>query len=141
MVSQGFDRAIRELQAKLLLALERDVSYTEALNVVLYLGFLRADEQGQRLAFWKQDEQEITEGQTDALLDAFDFDKDRIRETLNMIGISGGGGRRRPGLKQGAEGVTKPQARLGANHDRGRPGRPFRASGGAGENRFSGWLV
>ena len=102
MVSQGFDKAIRELQAKLLLALERDVSYTEALNVVLYLGFLRADEQGQRLAFWKQDEQEITEGQTDALLDAFDFDKDRIRETLNMIGISGGP--EAPGIETGGRG-------------------------------------
>ena len=90
MVSQGFDRAIRELQAKLLLTLERDVSYTEALNVVLYLGFLRADEQGQRLAFWKQDEQEITEGQTDALLEAFDFDKDRIAETLSALGVTRG---------------------------------------------------
>ena len=90
MVSEGFDRAIRELQAKLLLALERDVSYTEALNVVLYLGFLRADEQGQRLAFWKRGEQEVTERQTDALLEAFDFDKDRISETLNALGVSAG---------------------------------------------------
>ena len=99
MVSQGFDKAIRELQAKLLLALEREVSYTEALNVVLYLGFLRADEQGQRLAFWKQGEQAVTEGQTDALLDAFDFDKDRIRETLNVLGISGGS--ETPGIQTG----------------------------------------
>ncbi len=90
MVSQGFDRAIRELQAKMLLALERDVSYTEALNVVLYLGFLRADEQGQTLAFWKQGEREITEGQTSALLEAFDFDKDRIREVLDALGVSAG---------------------------------------------------
>ena len=90
MVSQGFDRAIRELQAKLLLALERDVSYTEALNVVLYLGFLRADEQGQRLAFWKQGELEITELQTTALLEAFDFDKDRIDEILDVLGVSAG---------------------------------------------------
>ena len=90
MVSQGFDRAIRELQAKLLLTLERDVSYTEALNVVLYLGFLRADEQGQRLAFWKQGDREITEGQTTALLEAFDFDKDRIDEILDVLGVSAG---------------------------------------------------
>ena len=89
MVSQGFDRAIRELQAKLLLALERDVSYTEALNVVLYLGFLRADEQGQRVAFWKHGETEMTERQTDALLEAFDFDKDRILAVLDAIGVSG----------------------------------------------------
>ena len=102
MVSQGFDKAIRELQAKLLLALERDVSYTEALNVVLYLGFLRADEQGQRLAFWKQGEQEITERQTDALLDAFDFDKARISETLNVLGVSGGP--ETPGMETGGRG-------------------------------------
>jgi hypothetical protein len=87
MVSQGFDRAIRELQAKLLLALERDVSYTEAVNVVLYLGFLRTDEQGQRLAFWKHGENEITEKQTDALLEAFDFEKDRIHEILEVLGV------------------------------------------------------
>ena len=105
MVSQGFDRAIRELQAKLLLTLERDVSYTEALNVVLYLGFLRADEQGQRLAFWTQDEQEITMSQAGALLEAFDFDNDRIEETLNVLGVSAG-----PAAGEDTEGRESPEA-------------------------------
>lgn len=52
-VADGLDRAIRTFQARMIVDLDRDVTYTEALNNVLLLGFLRPGPTGEVHAYWK----------------------------------------------------------------------------------------
>ena len=54
-VPTGFDKAIRSYQAKLMRLNNRDVTYTEAINYVLFWGFLGGPRaEGEIIAFWKE---------------------------------------------------------------------------------------
>ena len=69
-VAEGFDRAVRSYQARMILDLDRDVTYTEALNVVLAHGFLQPG-RTEPTAFWKVGDPKLAKEDYDALLKGF----------------------------------------------------------------------
>ena len=70
-VAEGFDSAVRSLQARMILDLDRDVTFTEALNVVLAYGFLQPG-RTEPTAFWKVGDPKLaTKEDYDALLKGF----------------------------------------------------------------------
>ena len=85
-ISPIFDEGIRRLQARLLLSLKRDVTYTEALNYVLFHGFLRPWPDGKTIAFWKDGDPEATEEEVMHLKNDFDFNQLRFDGWLDVMG-------------------------------------------------------
>lgn len=70
-VAPGFDTAIRSLQMKLMKARNGDVTYTEALNIVLLRAFVQPGRSGAD-AFWKEEGGDATKPDLDAVLDGYD---------------------------------------------------------------------
>lgn len=72
-LSPGFDKAIRSFQARMIVEHDRDVTFTEALNSVLCLGFLRPGPEGNIQAFWKPQNSGLSDEDFWELVEGFDI--------------------------------------------------------------------
>jgi hypothetical protein len=73
------------LQARLIRELDRDVTYTEALNLVLLHGFVRPWIDGWVRAYWKDAEQGLSQEDYEQLLKDYDMNKWRLEGVLDML--------------------------------------------------------
>ena len=85
-VPPGFDKTIRSLQARLIQSLNRDVTYTEALNVVLFHGFLRPWSDGKTVAFWREGDEEATAQEVLQLKHDYNSNEIRFDGLLDAMG-------------------------------------------------------
>jgi hypothetical protein len=93
-IPTGFDKAIRSYQAMLMRTLNRDVTYTEALNYVLLFGFRGGpiyeggrDDCEEFIAFWQEggQEREASLEEFKDLLDGFDIQKIKFDGILDSL--------------------------------------------------------
>lgn len=70
-VAEGFDKAIRGFQAKLLKSLNTDVTFTEALNIVLYMGLMPGPDK--KPPYWREGSEKLSEQDINDLLKGFDL--------------------------------------------------------------------
>ena len=84
-VSNGFDKAIRSFQARMIVENDRDVTYTEALNAVLCLGFMRPGPDGNIPGFWKPGSPNLSWDDMWDVMDGFDVDGFQFFDIMNML--------------------------------------------------------
>ena len=85
-IAVGFDKLIRRLQGRLIPRLDRDVTFTEALNYVLFMGFLRPWPDGKIIAFWREGDEEASEQEIMELKKGYDFNQLRFDGWLDSMG-------------------------------------------------------
>lgn len=84
-IATGLDNGVRSYQATLIRQLNKDVTYTEALNIVLVMGFFRPGTTTMD-AFWKDAGGEATQEDREALLEGFlDREKLRLEGIIDML--------------------------------------------------------
>ncbi len=89
-IAVGFDKAIRRLQGRLIPRLDRAVTFTEALNYVLFMGFLRPWPDGKTIAFWREGDEEASEQEIGDLKQGYDFNQLRFDGWLDSMGPDNG---------------------------------------------------
>ena len=85
-ISPGFDKAILRLQGRLIPSLNREVTYTEALNIVLFHGFLRPWGDGKIRAFWRDGDHEISEAEVAQMTEDYNSNPLRFDGLLDAMG-------------------------------------------------------
>ena len=89
-IALGFDKAIRGLKGRLIPKLDRDVTFTEAPNYVLFTGILRPWPDGKIIAFWREGDEVASEQEIVELKKGYDFNQLRFHGWLDCMGSDNG---------------------------------------------------
>ena len=84
-IPEGLDTALRGFQARLMLASNQDVTYTQVVNIALFWGLTHFRDRGPALAIWKEGEPLLTGVDVLSLLVGFDLEMLRREGHLDML--------------------------------------------------------
>ena len=84
-IPAGLDRAVRSLQARMIVELDKDVAYTDALTAILFLGFMRPGPKGEVHAFWKPGAPRLEPEEFNELLEEYSPTKREFIELLDLL--------------------------------------------------------